>query len=117
MDMLSQVKSNRDKVKTILEKYPETRNSDKLLWLAYMCFYKELKFIIGEENYVKFRALLLQESTPTFESLTRARRKIQEEHELLQASQGTRSKRCVSERQMREYFKSVREGMDEELPN
>jgi len=65
-----------DRVKDILEKYPACRDSDKKLWLAYNCLYNNLQGI--QWNYASFRDWILSETTPVFESLSRARRKVQE---------------------------------------
>jgi len=65
-------------VKDILTNYPATRDSDhKLVWSVWI---KEGKVIGGKISLDDFLA------TTPIESITRARRKIQEEHPELQAS-------------------------------
>lgn len=59
-----------DLAKSILEKYPPTRNDDnKLIWV-----------ILGELGYISNGSISKKDfiNAPSFESITRARRKIQE---------------------------------------
>jgi hypothetical protein len=77
VNTLHQIIKVQDRVEYLLEKYVETRDSDKLLWLAYNAVFNDLKAHLV--NYNMFRAWLLKPKTPVFESLSRARRKIQEE--------------------------------------
>lgn len=82
--MLKDLNKVQDRVEDILIKYPECRDSDKLLWLAYNCIYNDLK-----ENlfgYQAFKTWLLKNNIPMFESLSRARRKIQEHNKDLQGN-------------------------------
>ena len=41
--MIKDLITIKDKVNYLLEKYPETRDSDKLLWLGYLVVYCNLK--------------------------------------------------------------------------
>lgn len=62
-----------DKVKQILEKYPECRNNDKeLIWT-----------FLAEDRFTISRYFFMQ--APSFESITRVRRNIQKTHPELQA--------------------------------
>lgn len=65
-----------DRISFLLEKYPETRDNDKLLWLAYTVMFEGLREHL--QDYDVFKRWLLRKDTPVFESLSRARRKIQE---------------------------------------
>lgn len=61
-----------DLSKSILEKYPITRSDDnKLIWV-----------VLGELGYIHDGAIAKEDflNCPSFESITRARRKIQELH-------------------------------------
>lgn len=78
MRMSEAINTCQNKVEKILEKYPVTRDSDKLLWLSYLVLHHDLKLSMGEQAYAVFKKILLNEKTPTMESVTRARRKIQE---------------------------------------
>lgn len=91
-----------EKVESILSRYAETRDSDKKLWLAYNVIYNDLKNVLGEANYYKFRKWLLQEKTPVFESLSRCRRKIQENRPELE---GNKSRRLEEEKEIRDMMR------------
>lgn len=88
--MIEDLVKVQDKVKYLLEKYPETRDSDKVLWLAYNCVFNYLKETIETGNYSAFKNWLCRKDTPVFESLSRARRKVQEEHPRLSGDKPTR---------------------------
>ncbi len=64
----------------LLKEYPPLRDSDRLLWLAYCVKHKGLRSLLGNEVYEKFKKWLLNEKVPAFESITRARRKVQENY-------------------------------------
>jgi hypothetical protein len=64
------------RVEYLLTKYPQCRESDKFLWLAYCVTFCDLKFHLGQ--YELFKIWLMQSDVPVFESLSRARRKIAE---------------------------------------
>lgn len=73
-----------DTVKELLVRYPQLRNSDKLLvwnvWgkLGFITQTTHVEGIILREDFLK---------APPIESITRCRRKIQERYPTLQASQ------------------------------
>lgn len=71
----------KDKVKNLLIKYPSVRDCDKLLFLAYSKTYCGLDSSL-DGSYKSFKEWYL-EKMPAFESLTRARRKIQEKNKEL----------------------------------
>lgn len=62
-----------DLVKMVLEEQPLTRGSDKYLIVEVLLYYK-----------VNFLDDILKKSVPSFETITRARRKIQQLHPELQ---------------------------------
>lgn len=76
--MIKDVLTIKEKVELLLSKYPETRDSDKLLWLAFMVTYHNLKSTMNEETYIRFKTLLLNNDTPVMESVRRVRQKFQE---------------------------------------
>ena len=98
--MLSDLIKVRDKVKHILELVPAARDSDKILWLAYNERFTDIELHIGKMS--SFRAWLLSNDVPTFESLSRARRKVQELYPELQGQ--LRSKRKEEAELIREHF-------------
>lgn len=90
--MLQDIITVSDKVEKILRDHPDTRDSDKLLWLAYSCKHTNLKTLFASKNfdYLTFKKWLMHEDTPMFESLSRARRKIQEDNPELQGDKPLR---------------------------
>lgn len=72
-----------DRVNTIMVEHPETRDNDWLLILAYLCFYHGLKKEIGAIAYIALKKLIIDSGIPTGESITRARRKLQETYPTL----------------------------------
>ena len=77
--MIEDLITNKEKVEDLLSKYPATRDSDKLLWLAYLVVYRDLRFKIGPEAYLKFKNILLSPETSSMESIRRVRQKLQED--------------------------------------
>lgn len=77
-------------VKTLLKTYPETRNSDNLLvWkYAYVMGRTTLSNFISRGEFMKL----------PYETITRARRMIQNEYPELQATEGVRAKRAEKRR-------------------
>ncbi len=78
-----------DKVKTLLEMYPKLRNSDmELFWD--ICERKQLtrEGFISKSNFM---------NAPAFESISRARRKVQENHPELAASESVKIGRDIKE--------------------
>ena len=95
-------------VKGVLEEYPETRNDDNLLWLETMreaayknnCVYAlDLGLTYIMHN---IRALNL----PTFESVSRARRKLQAKYPELRGTERARKRRAEKEIIYKEYAKN-----------
>lgn len=87
-------------VKSILERFPETRDDDMKLY-ARACWLKDnpappsVKFYEAVFHHDKYKL-------PSYESLTRARRKVQEKEENLR---GNRYKsRHNEERKYRDYY-------------
>jgi hypothetical protein len=90
-----------DKVEAIMKVHPATRDSDKLLWLAYLVVHHDLRKLLGDKAYTQFKDILLDKKTPTMESVTRARRKIQESGNY----QGEkRAQRLDEQESVRQYY-------------
>jgi len=70
----------QDKVENLLQKYPELRDNDKTLFLTYLNLYHGLrdKLRSAHDPYEVFKEIILSEDVPMFESVSRARRKLQE---------------------------------------
>ena len=75
------LKSIREKIEFILKTYPKTRDSDKLLWLKFMHIYRSIFVDVELGDYGMFQKTIMHKDTPTFETVSRARRKIQEMNE------------------------------------
>jgi len=90
MGIVKDLKTVEGRVHLILQKYPETRDNDRILFLAYHSLYNGLKDVIKTGDYQKFREWILSPDTPIFESLSRSRRRIQEEHPELEGDKATR---------------------------
>lgn len=95
-------KDIESKVMEILQKYPESRRNDFALYARYI-----------QENNAELRDVgliyaLMQASAlnmPNYESVTRARRKIQQQHPDLKPPKKTRELRGEREKMFREYAK------------
>ena len=70
-------KKTKEKVKYILDNYPNTRDSDKLLYVTV------LEFFHGSVNLRD----MLDPSVPGFETVSRIRRKFQEQGQFLGTNQ------------------------------
>jgi len=76
--LVERLKTTKERVEYILENYPETRNDDLYLWLIYVrLFDKVLSKYIRRIPY----GVIKRATRP--ETLSRVRRKIQEEGRLL----------------------------------
>lgn len=85
--MIKDLVKIKTKVEVVLSKYKDTRDNDKLLWLALMATHYDLRGVLGEEAYDNFKTWLLNNNIPTFESVTRVRRKFQEQGKYLGTNQ------------------------------
>lgn len=101
--MITDLENNKDQVEHILKTYPDTRDNDKLLWLAYLCVFQNLQDVLGTNHYLALKDLVLKEDTATMESITRLRRKFQEAGQY----QGkNRAKRIEEASKVREWSNS-----------
>lgn len=78
--MVEDIYKTKDKVEHLLTVFPETRDSDKELWIAYNLIFNDLKRVIESGNFLQFKSWLLNYRTPVFESLSRNRRILQEQN-------------------------------------
>ena len=74
--MLEDLIKVEDRVLGLLQIYPQLRDSDKLLWIAYSVKYGDLRVILGDK-YHSFKEWLMDKNTPAIESIRRSRQKIQ----------------------------------------
>lgn len=97
-------------VKEILEYIPSTRDDDYLLWLKVL----EITATAVEYNATFAHCITLNDflstakysNYPHFETVSRARRKIQENYPELRASAETQAARSELEEQYKEYAKT-----------
>ena len=92
----------QDQIEYLLKVYPSTRNSDKLLWLFYLEVFGDHAKTIGPVNLDKFAQLLLANTTPVMETVSRTRRKIQARGKY-KAAKKVRSHRLIEENNVREW--------------
>jgi len=76
--MIKDLKKAKERVGHILKEYPTSRDSDKVLWLAYLVMFHDLRSKLGPTAYADFKEILLNDDTCTMESIRRIRQKFQE---------------------------------------
>lgn len=96
------LKTIENKVKTILKKNEDARNDDMVLYLALcnLCL-KDAGAIPLAEIMTQHRSLGL----PSFESVSRTRRKLQAQHPELAGSRPVQKMRATGEKAYRRYAK------------
>jgi hypothetical protein len=82
-----------DNVQYILEKYPETRGNDHLLYVKYIEEIHKCPF--NKESFIKYQQ--------SFEGISRARRRVQENHSEL-VDEVVSAKRREMEQQYIDYY-------------
>jgi len=100
MKMSEGILTCKDKVNEILADYNETRDSDKLLFLAYLCKYHGLKQKLGPIAYAQLKAIIMDDNTPTMESIRRVRQKLQEDGQFVGKNRRCRLKESIVIRDM-----------------
>lgn len=96
-------------VKSILESYPETRDDDYLLWL------KAVRWAVPQNEIARYLDMPFSEfmkyakcmKIPHYETVSRSRRKLQENYPELRASAETQAARARLEEEYREYARSI----------
>ena len=98
---MSRVREVTPKVKVILNNYPQTRSDDKMLIkMVYSMYY-------GIDCRTPFGAVLDRKDLPSFESIRRARQKLQEMDEGLR---GTPEIEAIRLQEQEDYIEFAREG-------
>lgn len=96
-----ELKTIEAKVEYLLEKYPHTRDSDKaLLTNLYVMFYKV-------NIFDSFTDILFNDELPTYDTVSRARRKVQERREDLRAKDKVEAQRIADQEAYIEYALEV----------
>lgn len=94
-----------DLVKGILEEQPETRDDDNLLWLEAIretAYKKDCTYAL-DWGIAGIMCNIHTLGLPTYGSVSRARRKLQEKHPELRGSEKARRKRAERETVYKEY--------------
>lgn len=94
------IKATSKVVKYILEKNPKSRDSDKELY-AWVCLYYNPE--IQNVNFIQGLIHQTELGIPPFESVRRARQKIQHDNPHLRGSKRVTDKRYESWKAVREY--------------
>ena len=87
------------RVKELLEQYPETRNNDNLLYVKYLEEYHYVEF--NKNTFIHYEKYGL----PSYKTVERNRRKIQNEQNYCKASENMMKKRREAEQ---EYINNFR---------
>lgn len=87
------------RVREILETYPETRSNDNLLYVKYIKEYHYIDF--NEDTFINYEEYGL----PSYKSIERARRKIQNEKFVCRASETVENERKEAEKQYQDYYR------------
>lgn len=98
MERLNKIK---DKVRSILESNSSTRDSDKYLMLHYLRKHNKVAINMTSSEFRLLKDVFM--SMPSFESITRARRKAQEENPHLKGD--VVYQRALEEREYRLWAK------------
>ena len=98
---MSRVREVTPKVLQMLKEHPATRSNDRLLIreIYTKCY--------GVNPYAPFGEVVMRNDLPSFESIRRARQKVQEYCENLRAAEPTESIRIAEQE---EYLEYAREG-------
>ena len=98
---MSRLKTLAAQVEDVLRRYPSTRSDDKLLIRTmYERFYHV-------DYYDSFGSVLMRKDLPSFESIRRARQKVQQTNEDLR---GDKKSEDVRLKKQEEYIRFAREG-------
>lgn len=104
---MTNLKHTSDLVKALLTEDERCRNSDSFLYLRVLCVIADRKGItLGFVNVPNFFLHMHGTEFPIFESVRRARQKLQEHHPELRACQAVEEVRMENEREYRAFARS-----------
>lgn len=104
MGKLRELQSTSHIVKEILEKFPEARNSDNVLYVKVCAEIGNANGIdINKMSMPHFLLHLKNYNMPMFETVRRARQKIQAEHKHLAANADVEAQRMLNEDDFKNY--------------
>lgn len=96
---MSKVNVIETRVKEVLENSPLTRENDNLLYVTYLEEYHYVDF--NKQIFINYE----QYGLPSFKSIERARRKIQNEEGKYKASERIEEGRKEAEKQFQDYYR------------
>lgn len=103
--MKKSLEKAKDRVEYLLKTYPQTRDCDRVLWLAYLCIFHNLKEEISQNGYRGLYHVVTNPATCSMESVRRTRQKFQEAGHYV----GTkRAERLKEEMEVRDYINEFR---------
>lgn len=97
---MKNIKQTRGLVRDVLERYPDTRNSDNLLYI------KVVESIDSDLIYKPIQDVLLHTKAygiPPFESVRRARQKLQADFPSLRAKKEIEAEREINEQIVKDF--------------
>ena len=95
---MSKVNVIETRVKEILEYYPNTRDNDNMLYVKYLEEYHYIDF--NRDTFINYE----EKGLPSYKSIERARRKIQNEENKFKASEDIEEKRKEAEHEYRKKY-------------
>lgn len=95
---MSKIKEVEIRVKEILRECPETRNNDNLLYTTYVEEYHYVEF--NKKTFVNYEEYGL----PSYKTIERCRRKIQNEQNVYKATEKTERDRAEAAEEYKELF-------------
>lgn len=104
---MGDLKKIEDVVRNVLAVYPETRNSDNILYGYVIQNYNPALLQASVKDYLRY---FNDYRVPRFESVARCRRKLQEKNPQLRADEDVKKWRKENERR---YFNYAKEFIDE----
>ena len=94
------MKNYYDQVRDILSKYPKSRDDDMLLYAIFL----HMNRIIGsDEKFYDVMSKAKERNIPSYEGITRARRKVQENEPSLRGKRYSQRKK--TEEEYRDYYR------------
>jgi len=108
MNKAKEVKTTTDLVKNILQAYPQTRNSDNELYFR-VCdaIGKQTGVDIHRMSMPMFFLHIAEYGFPSYETVGRARRKLQANHPELCGNSNVEAQRMLNEQVFRDYGRQV----------
>ena len=97
---MSEFSKIEDQIKDILEKYPDCRNSDNILYSVYLSRVNPEVNSVSVSDFYKY---FNDYNVPRFESIARIRRKVQSEYPELKGCDTVKQWRRENESKFKQY--------------